>query len=153
MQNCSKVFLRKLAAIFIVITTNWCCCYRPSEIFTQLVNIYLYSSRSSRKSLETTTDLQCAQVLESIVAEKSTQGHVGKYVNSETCIPLHKHSLHHSLMAVCILCVFALAHKRADALTCNVCSISDFTEGEWEWVRTERESAGGRSGGRDGWLC
>lgn len=48
---------------------------------------------SSRESLETITDLQCAQVLESIVAEKSTQVYAGKYVNSETRIPLHKHLL------------------------------------------------------------
>lgn len=48
---------------------------------------------SSRESLKTITDLQCAQVLESIVAEKSTQVYAGKYVNSETCIPLHKHLL------------------------------------------------------------
>lgn len=143
-------------ALIIVITTNWCCCCmtnRPSEIFTMHMcmcvckYIHIYSFMSSRESHEAITDLQCAQVLESIVAEKSTQVYAGKYVNSETCTP---HTQAPSLMAVCIPYAFARTHKRTDILAHNVCPFSGCAEGEWERVRTERGRKGQVRGSR--WL-
>lgn len=81
---------------------------------------------SSRESLETITDLQCAEVLESIVAEKPSQVYARKYVNSETCIPLHKHLL---------LWPFAFHmhwHAHAKAQIYSHIMFAGFAEGEWE---------------------
>lgn len=63
---------------------------------------------------------------------------------------LHPPTQTPSLMALCIPYAFALTHKRADTLTHNVCSISNFAKGEWEWVRTERRCRGQVRGSR--WL-